>query len=452
MSSLGMALGGSGDVGAKGGSLAAGLLASLTQEEVFRPAALRTLADTDLPTSLIEQLACKYLSVSGTVTGHAIAKHLCLPFRILEGLLQTLRNKQLIVHTGSAALNDYYYALTEQGRERAHVWMSASAYAGALPVPLADYVVAMEAQTIRAEAPRRQDLEKAFADICVDPQLFEDLGPAVNSGAGLFLYGQPGNGKSTLAVRITQCFGQHIWIPYAIYEDGQIVKVFDAAHHVAIDEDEPAGPEHDRRWVKIRRPTVIVGGELTMDSLEIRHDPRGNVCEAPLQMKSNCGCLLIDDFGRQRIEPVELLNRWIIPLENRIDFLTLPTGKKIQVPFEQLIIFSTNLEPSQLVDEAFLRRIPYKIEIADPGEEEFHRLFMAYCRKYQCEYRREVIEYLLAKHYRGQHRGLRRCHPRDMLSQIRNYCRYNGRTLELRPEYFDRVVRSYFTVVTGVKS
>ncbi len=199
----------------------------------------------------------------------------------------------------------------------------------------------------------------------------------------------------------------------------------------------------------VRRPTVMVGGELTMDNLEIGHDPRANVSEAPLQLKSNCGCLLIDDFGRQRIEPAELLNRWIIPLEYRHDFLTLPTGRKIQVPFEQLIIFSTNLEPKDLVDDAFLRRIPYKIEIADADEEEFQRLFQLYAPVSIATTAPRSIDYLIQRHYRPLKRPLRRCQPRDLLSQIQNYCRYNGLPMEMLPEYFDRVVKSYFTVVIG---
>jgi hypothetical protein len=184
-----------------------------------------------------------------------------------------------------------------------------------------------------------------------------------------------------------------------------------------------------------------------MDNLEIRHDPRSNVCEAPLQLKSNCGCFLIDDFGRQRIEPRELLNRWIIPLENRHDFLTLPTGKKIQVPFDQLIIFSTNLDPTNLADEAFLRRIPYKIEIGDPSEEEFHQLFELYARGHRCAFRRDAVRYLLDKHYYPLQRRLRRCQPRDLLNQIANLCRYNGLPMEMREDYFDRVAKSYFTVI-----
>lgn len=428
------------------------LLAAILSDEAFRPASPRSLEDTGVPTSLLESLVIKHLAIVGANSGRGIAKHLCLPFGVLEGLYQSLRSRQWIVHRSSAPLNDYCYVLTEEGRNQAQVASLACAYAGPAPVPLGKYVLSVEAQTIRAEAPQADELAKAFADISVDAELFESLGPAVNSGAGLFLYGAPGNGKSTLARRITQCFGQHIWLPQAIFEDGQIIKLFDAAYHVAVTEDNPAllkQAEHDQRWLRIRRPTVVVGGELTMDSLEIRYDPHSKVSEAPLQMKSNCGCLLIDDFGRQRIEPAELLNRWIVPLEARQDFLTLSTGKKIQVPFEQLIIFSTNLEPADLVDDAFLRRIPYKIEIGDATEQEFHRLFQLYADAFSCDYSAEVVDDLIRRHYRPLGRPMRRCHPRDLLSQIRSYCTYKGLPIEMRPEYFDRVVKSYFTVVRG---
>ena len=427
------------------------LLAAVLSDETFRPVAPRSLEETGLPVSMIESLVIKHLAVVGTGSGRSVAKHVCLPFGALEALYQTLRARQLIVHTGSAPVNDYHYTLTEQGRQRAQAALATCAYSGPAPVPLLDYVLSVEAQTIRAESPKRDQLERAFADISVDPNLFESLGPAVNSGAGLFLYGAPGNGKSTLARRITMCFGQEIWVPQAVVEDGQLIKLYDAAYHEAVEREDDSliQGEHDRRWVRIRRPTVMVGGELTMDNLEIRHDPHSNISEAPLQMKSNCGCLLIDDFGRQRIEPAELLNRWIVPLESRVDFLTLSTGKKIQVPFEQLIIFSTNLEPSDLVDEAFLRRIPYKIEIGDATEEEFHRLFELCANSFKCECRHDVVDYLLQKHYRPSGRALRRCHPRDLLGQILNYCTYNGLPMEMRPEHFDRVVKSYFTTVLG---
>jgi predicted ATPase with chaperone activity len=268
----------------------------------------------------------------------------------------------------------------------------------------------------------------------------------------MFLYGAPGNGKSTLARAITLCFGQEIWIPRAITEDGQIIKLFDASCHRPVTETSSGVfklREYDHRWVRIRRPTVVVGGELTMDGLELRHDPTSNVSEAPLQMKSNGGCLVIDDFGRQRIEPAELLNRWIVPLEEGHDFLTLPTGKKIQVPFEQLIIFSTNLEPRELVDEAFLRRIPYKIELADPTEDEFRDLFRLYAEKFGCPYHADVVEELIERHYRRRGHALRRCHPRDLLKQVRSFCRYKNLPFEMRLDYLDAVLQSYFAVLFG---
>lgn len=282
----------------------------------------------------------------------------------------------------------------------------------------------------------------------VSAEILDLLGPAVNSASGLFLYGAPGNGKSTLARRITSCFGQEIWLPYAVVDGREIITVFDPAYHRRVDfEHTGEDTAYDRRWVRIRRPTVVVGGELTMDNLEIRHDPVSKISEAPLQMKSNCGCLLIDDFGRQRISPEDLLNRWIIPLENRHDYLTLATGKKIQIPCQQLIIFSTNLDPADLVDEAFLRRIPYRIEIRDPDEDEFHNLFQLAALNAGCSYNPEAVEHLLDAYYRGCDRPLRRCHPRDLLMLVRNYCTYNDLPFEMRPEYFDQVAQGFFTRV-----
>ena len=429
-----------------------GLLASLLAEDIFRPHEPQSIEETGISPVLIESMICTLLLQVGSCSGRSIADQLAIPFGILEGLVQSLRNRQLLVHTGHAQLNDYNYALTEDGNQKARAARDACAYVGPIPVPLEDYILSVEAQTVRAEAPRQAELQQAFEDISVEPDLFAALGPAVNSGAGLFLYGAPGNGKTTLARRITRCFGQDIWIPRAIIEDGQIIKLFDASFHEPVDSQEASvlkAADFDRRWVKVRRPTVVVGGELTMDNLEIRHDAVSNVSEASLQMKSNCGCLLIDDFGRQRIEPTELLNRWIVPLESRHDFLTIATGKKIQVPFEQLIIFSTNLEPSDLADDAFLRRLPYKIEIGDPDPSEFHRLFEAFSKSFGCECDPQVVDYLIETHYKPHGRPLRRCQPRDLLSQVRNYCVYNDIPMEMRKEYFDLVVKSYFTVLRG---
>ena len=268
------------------------LLATILSEESFRPIEPRSIEDTGLPSSLVESLVFKYLSIIGQSSGRGIADKICLPFGVLEKTLHALRSRQLIVHSGSAPLNDYYYNLTELGRDRAQAALNASGYVGPAPVPLKDYVLSAEAQTIRAEAPRREQLVEAFADISVDQALFETLGPAINSGAGLFLYGAPGNGKSTLATRVTICFGQHVWVPHAITEDGLIIKVFDAAFHRPVDEEHASivkSAAYDRRWIRIRRPTVVVGGELTMDALEIRHDPRSNVSEAPCSSRVTAG-------------------------------------------------------------------------------------------------------------------------------------------------------------------
>ena len=426
------------------------VLAAVLADENFWPSEPHSLEETGLTEPFVESLIFKHLLVSGTASGRGMADRVCLPFGVLEAFFSSLRARQLVVHAGPAAFNDYYYTLTEAGRQHAQGHAKLCAYTGPAPVPLMDYVISVEAQAIRAEPVRRDKFELAFQDISVNSDLFSSLGPAVNSGAGMFLYGAPGNGKSTLARRITMCFGQAIWLPHAIIEDGQIVKVFDASYHSEVkapENDFLKRTAHDRRWIKVRRPTVVVGGELTMDALEIRHDPRSNVSEAPLQMKSNCGCLLIDDFGRQRVAPAELLNRWIVPLESHHDFLSLSTGKKIQVPFEQLILFSTNLEPADLVDEAFLRRIPYKIEICDPDLDEFHYLFELHALSMGIECRRDDVEHLIAKHYRPHDRAMRRCHPRDLLQQVRNYCVYNDLPIEVRPEHFDRVVASYFTTV-----
>lgn len=430
------------------------LLSSLFMGNSFVPPMPKTLAESGLTDTLVDSLVLKSLLVDGGNSGRQIAESLGLSFGVMDERFRDLRNRSLITHKSAAMLNDYNFVLTQEGRDAALRAMAACAYTGAAPVPLNDYVASVDAQSISAEVPKQADLEKAFSDISVNPKIYSRLGPAINSGAGLFLYGEPGNGKTTLAERITLCFGHQIWIPRTVIADGQLIKLYDPAYHESAEEHSRSilKTENDRRWIRIRRPTVIAGGEMTMDSLEIRHDSNTNVAEAPLQMKSNCGSLLIDDFGRQRVDPVELLNRWIVPLEKRYDFLTLKTGKKIQVPFDQLIIFSTNLEPSQLVDEAFLRRIPYKINVPDPEEGEFYRLFQMSANAVGCVYRPEAVDYVVNKHYKPFNRGFRRCHPRDLLLQIYNYCKYMDLPVEMTPEYFDIAVENYFTVVIPSKT
>lgn len=427
-----------------------GLIAELLGEDAFHPAAPRSLADTCVPDTVVDALICKHLLTGGCASGRQIAELLCLPFGMVEPRFQNLHARTFLTHLGAAPLNDYVYALTEQGRDHAQALVDSCAYVGPAPVPLKDYVHSVEAQRVRAEAAQRAQLEGCCRDIRVAPAIFDELGPAVNSGAGLFLYGSPGNGKTTLAERIALCFEQSVWIPRTLIVDGEIIGFFDASYHEPIEDAASSllnDSDFDRRWIKIRRPTIVAGGELTMDALEIRHNPKLNLSEAPLQLKSNGGVLLIDDFGRQRMDPAELLNRWIVPLEKGYDFLTLASGKKIQVPFDQMIIFSTNLDPRDLVDDAFLRRISYKIHVKDPSREEFLSLFRKAADAVGCPHDADAVDELVERHYQQPGRPFRRCHPRDLLRQVRGYCAYNGLPLEMKREYFDVVVRIYFTEV-----
>ncbi len=429
---------------------ASSLMAALLESDVFHPAPPVRFEELGVPETFIDALLAKEILVAGAISGRQLADRVSIPFGMVEPRLLALRARNLVTHRGSAPLNDYVYALSELGRDFSQTLMDASSYRGAVPVPLDEYINSVEAQSIRAEAPKRAQLESCCEDISVDASIFDDLGPAVNAGAGLFLYGEPGNGKTTLAERIARCFGQSIWIPRALYVDGEIVKLFDASYHEEIQSTDSGiikGKDFDHRWVKIRRPTVMVGGELTMDALEISHNSKTNVSEAPLQLKSNGGVLLIDDFGRQRMNPAELLNRWIVPLEKNYDFLSLSNGKKIQVPFDQMIIFSTNIDPRELVDEAFLRRISYKIHVKDPDEAEFRTLFKLAADKLGIRIDGPALSSLIERHYRQKNRAFRRCHPRDLLRQVKSYCAYNDLPVEMKSDYLDVVVRCYFTEV-----
>ncbi len=417
----------------------------------FVPRVRNSLREMGLTESDVESLVLKFLLARGDAYGREIADQVKLPFCLLDPLLRELKSDQLVVYRGANEWNDYLYQLTDLGRERARRFSQLCTYFGAAPVSLRDYVQSVEAQSLRHQRVTPADLQRAFADLLVSPSMLDRLGPAIVAGRGLFLFGPPGNGKTSIAKRVSQVFGKTIWIPRAISVDGEIVRVFDPHKHRVVPlTNEGSSLETgtiDRRWVRIERPTIIVGGELTMAHLEITENPVTHICEAPLQMKSNCGTLVIDDFGRQRIRIDELLNRWIVPLEEKIDYLSLPSGKTIQVPFDQLIVFSTNLEPRQLVDEAFLRRIGYKLEIRDPTEADFRALFRMLTERLGMPYRDEVVSYLIERYYRKTGRNFRYCHARDLLAQIKAFCQYAGRPLELTPEYIDMAAESYFSVI-----
>jgi len=415
----------------------------------FVPVAPVSLADTGLSLAQIESLVLKYLLNCGTATGRDISDQLRLPFPQIREMLMRLKTEQLVVYRGSAQLNDYDHQLTDLGCERARRYSEQCTYFGAAPVPLSEYCESVRQQSLRRETPKADRLRKALGDLVISKEIFSQIGQSVCSGHAMFLYGSPGNGKTSLAERITRAFGPHIWIPRALCVFGEIVRVFDPSVH----ETAPLPPEEakqlnvDNRWVRIKRPTIIVGGELTREHLEFSSSGSTGIVEAPLHMKSNGGTLVIDDFGRQRIAPGELLNRWIVPLEKHHDYLNMPSGKKIQIPFDQLLVFATNLEPKELVDEAFLRRIPYKIEVPNPSEDEFRELFSIMSPKLGVEYREGPVNYLIEKHYREGKRPFRYCHPRDLIAQTRNFCEFHDLQPALSNEAFDAAVKNYFAVL-----
>lgn len=416
--------------------------------EAFVPQRPRTLQEAGLEAGMVDNMIWKTLYLSGTLSARQLSEALCLHKGIIVDHVNQMKKATLVVYTGQTGLADFDITLTEAGRERARKAFEESSYVGACPVPLREYIASIATQSITREKPNMEKVRSAFSDLLISNRMFEILGPALNSGRGMFLYGFPGNGKTSIAERITRSFGEDVWIPKTLICDGIIIKLFDMQSHEPV--NIPEDLEYDDRWIKIQRPTIIVGGELIMDNLEIRWDPDTRICEAPLQLKSNCGTLVIDDFGRQKMNPDQLLNRWIVPLEKRFDYLSMPTGKKIQVPFDQLIIFSTNLEPRDLVDDAFLRRIPYKINVPDPSEDEFRKLFEMMCPKLGFAHDAAMIDYLINTHYwrdGRQVRPYRCCHPRDLLMQIRNYCSFNNLPLELREDYFDFACNVYFTVL-----
>ncbi len=417
----------------------------------FMPPEPKNFRAAQLTESEVEALVLKYLLSRGDAAGRDIAEQVKLPFLLLEELLRQMKMDQLVAHRGSAPMNDFQFQLTDLGRERARRQAQHCTYYGSAPVALADYIASVKAQSLTTQHPTVDDLKRAFEDLLINPTMLSRLGPAINSGRGLFLFGAAGNGKTSIAERVTKSFGQFIWIPRAIGFDGEIMRLFDPSVHDEVPPESDPGllncGKADKRWVRIRRPTIVVGGELTMESLEVTMNTSTGISESPVQLKSNCGILVIDDFGRQRMSTDVLLNRWIVPLEKRHDYLNLPNGKKVQVPFDQLVIFSTNLQPRDLVDEAFLRRIPYKIDVIDPTEEEFVRLFQIMAPKVGFVFRPEPVRHLIDTHYKPVNRPFRNCQPRDLLMQVRNYCQYQSLPLELTNQYFDLAVENYFAVM-----
>lgn len=410
----------------------------------FLPYEPADFAAAGLDGPYVETLVLKHLLAIPGATGRQIATAIALPVGAVNALLQEIKlNKQVVIKQ-STQTGDFNYELSEAGRRHARDLLGQSRHAGPAPVPLRDYLASVRTQSVGLQRPTDAGVRAAFEGLLVSPTLLRKLGPALSSGKGLFLYGDPGNGKTTLAQRMTRAFGDAIWIPHAVLVDGMVVKVYDPVLH------EPVTPPEgrwDRRWVCCKRPTVVAGGELTLEQLEIQFDERLGVCEAPIQLKANGGTLVIDDFGRQRCSPTDLLNRWIVPLEHRVDFLRMPDGKKIEVPFDPLVVFSTNLDPKDLVDEAFLRRIPYKVRVGDPDAEIFLQLMRSRAGELGFPLDEAVMADVLQRHFIAPGRPLRFCHPRDLVQQVFHQRQFREQPLAMTRADFDEAVDTYFSLM-----
>jgi predicted ATPase with chaperone activity len=414
----------------------------------------RSIEETGMSRGFLSDLALKTIYSVGELSGQDIAEQLRLPFSgVVEEALTFLKREQLVSITGSKGFDEraFRYSIASAGIERVREAMNRSQYVGPAPVTLEAYQKVMRSQTIGDVVVSREQVQNALSHLVVNSKMLMKIGPAVNSGRSIFLFGPPGNGKTVIAKAMASMLGGEIVIPYAVEVDGHIIKVFDELNHQAVEDLEASsrseGGRRDRRWIPIRRPVVVTGGELTLESLDLVYDDTSKFYEAPFQMKANGGMFLIDDFGRQQVRPRDLLNRWIVPLETRVDFLTLHTGKKVEIPFDQLIVFSTNIDPKALVDEAFLRRIRHKIEVGNPSEREFYDIFKRVAAERNVPFDQDGFMYLMREYYLKLKRELRAVHPRDIVDQIIDIAHYRGVEPALTEELIDQACSSYFVEI-----
>jgi len=439
----------------------ANLTSSFISSKPWSPTPVKSIEETGLSEAFLQDLALKIMYHRGQVTGHHIAEEVKLPFQtVILPVLEFLKREQMCEVKGSGGIGagTYQYVITNKGSARARERLEQTTYVGPAPVPWDDYVAAINAQGANTLRVNPTMVEKALSHLVLNESIMEKIGPAINSGKSMFLYGPPGNGKTTIAESIGRLIlTNDMYIPYTVEADGQIIKVFDEINHDSVDEDEGdySSGRHghtgqslsnrmDTRWLRVKRPVIMVGGELTLDGLELVYDRTNKYYEAPFQMKANGGMFLIDDFGRQQIRPRDLLNRWIVPMEKNVDFLSLHTGRKVEVPFKVLIVFSTNLPPRDLVDEAFLRRIRHKIEVTSPSYDEYREIFRRVAKHRKVAYDEQAIIYLLQEHYIKKNRKLRANHPRDLLEQIQDISDYLGIEPVLTREMIDRAAAAYF--------
>lgn len=413
------------------------------------PPAPETLEETGLEPRFLLALVLKTLFVTGVETTPAVARHTALPETVADGLLQAAKEQRLVEVLGLAdsRRSIYRYALTDAGRARSLEALEQSHYVGPAPVPLDVYRAQSARQTISRDRITPESMQRALSHLVLPPGVSELLGPAANSGKSILLYGSPGNGKTSIAEALGQAFEGSIYIPHCVEVGGQIIRIFDDALHVRCDAPQPEegaadGPPADRRWVRCRRPVVVTGGELTMEMLDLSFDAVSKFYEAPIHVKANGGVFIIDDFGRQRVRSVDLVNRWILPLERRVDFLTLHTGKKLEVPFDQLVVFSTNFPPRDLIDDAGLRRIPYKFAIPEPTPEDYAAILRGVCEANRLELDAGVLPYLLERFYPATGLARSGAHPRALVEQVLDRCRFHGGAPHMSLELLHAAVRN----------
>ena len=416
----------------------------------------RTVEETGLSSAFLADLVLKTMYTRGFLMGHEIADSVKLPFvNVIDRVLDYLRREHLTEVKGSGGFGEsaYQYVISEEGRARARELMNQSQYVGPAPVRLEAYSQTVLANSFTGQTVTQDTVQRALSHLVLSGAVLDQLGPAINSGKSIFLFGNAGNGKTAIAEAIGTMLPGVIFIPYAVGVDGHVVKVFDALHHRVAPEkqdgDDSApglrkGERYDKRWLPIYRPMIGVGGELMLENLDLVYDETTKYYEAPFQLKANGGMFLIDDFGRQQVRPRELLNRWIVPLEKRIDYLTLATGHKIDVPFDALIVFSTNLNPDELVDEAFLRRIRYKIHVPDPSWDEYREIFMRVAERAGVPYTDDALSYIVNEFYFKPKRKPRAVHPRDILEELVDIARFRGVPPTLSRELTTLACQAYF--------
>jgi predicted ATPase with chaperone activity len=404
-----------------------------------------------MPPAFLLDLTLKTLYFGGMLQGGQVATALRLHFSgVAEPLLRALKAQHLIEVVGGSTLNpvSYQYTMTEKGGERARELLERNRYVGPCPVTLEHYVEAVKQQARNRPQVRDADVRTALSGLTFSDEIIERVGPAVNSFESIFVYGPPGNGKTSIARAIGQrLLPGHVMVPYALYEDGQVIKLYDPSVHQPVGSEEAQLNESsrlDKRWVRCRPPIVVTGGELALSDLELSWSESSRFYEAPVQLKANNGLLVVDDFGRQQMSPGQLLNRWIVPLEEKVDYLTFHTGKKFGIPFETLIVFSTNLDPAALVDEAFLRRISHKLGIGDPTEPQFREILVRACAARSFRFEETAYHYLLQEYYFAMNRPLRACHPRDLLKQMIIFANYRGDPPLMTKKLVDQAAHSYF--------